>query len=99
MHYEYVALGLSAFAAGLSYWYSRVAIAAKEYAEAAANIANAHATTSSESTLAATQILEVAKTSVQSSNHEVCSECNKLVARFERLENGSVLCANCTVKE
>jgi hypothetical protein len=113
MHYEFVASVLSIVSAGLSYWYSRVATTAATRARAhgivAASMASAseaNAKSSTASASAATisvqksaRILEVAKTSVQSSNHEVCSECNKLVARFEHLEDGSIQCANCAVKE
>jgi hypothetical protein len=90
MHYpEFVAPALCAIATGLSYWYARAARISKEQVEASFYTAKASVTAS------ATSVFERAKTCVQSSNHEVCSFCNKLVARFERLEDGSIRCANC----
>jgi hypothetical protein len=93
MHYEFVAPGLSAIAVGLSYWYSRAARISKEQTEASLYLAKAQINT--QVSASTTAVFERAKTCVQSSNHEVCSYCNKLVARFERLADGSIKCANC----
>jgi hypothetical protein len=35
------------------------------------------------------------KAHVFSGNHEICDTCHTLVARFEKLENGDIVCANC----
>jgi hypothetical protein len=129
MYYEFVAPALSAIAAGLSYWYSRVAVAAKKSSEASVCVVSGavgptgpvgpvgpagpqgsvgltgpmgprgpQGPTGLQGPISPVVATEQIRTSIQSPNHEVCSYCNKLVARFERLPDGSIQCANCVVK-
>jgi formylmethanofuran dehydrogenase subunit E len=87
MHYEFVASGLSAIAAALSYWSY---LQSKKHSKASVTSASLSQSFTSKAINAAT----TASTHAQSSGYKICGTCGLTVARYEHLD-GKIICANC----